>query len=272
MSLSVEVAGKSDVGCVRQNNEDNFGFDSRCGIYVVCDGMGGQAAGEVASKIAVDTVLDYFRQAHNRGSYPRGGVPVAGLSERAQALGGAIRSANAAIHQAAAQHAVHSGMGCTIVAALVDNDSVSIGHVGDSRLYRVRQGAIEQLTRDHSLVMEQVRRGVLTPQQAQRSEMQNIILRALGPEEHVEVDLEDMTAQAGDLLLLCSDGLTRHVADATILELAQGPLSPMAGRLIDAARAGGGSDNITVLLLRFQQLPWHKKLFGGDTAQSQDSF
>lgn len=271
MTLSVEVAGKSDVGCVRENNEDNFGYDSGCGIYVVCDGMGGEAAGEVASQLAVDTVLNYFRHARERGA--QGSPLPPGLSGRAQALGEAIRSANAAIRRAAAQHLGHAGMGCTIVATLVENDSFSIGHVGDSRVYRLRRGAIEQLTRDHSLVMEQVRRGILTPQQAQQSEMQNIILRALGPEENVEIDLDDVTAEPGDILLLCSDGLTRHLGDPQILDIIQGASSVAAAadRLVEAARQAGGSDNITVLLLRFQQLPWHKKLFGGSSAQSQPS-
>jgi serine/threonine protein phosphatase PrpC len=277
MSLTVEVAGKSDVGCVRQNNEDNFGYDSRCGIYVVCDGMGGQAAGEVASKMAVDTVLTYFREASKNGSYPPVGPAMESVSERANALGSAIHLANQAIYEAATKHRAQSGMGSTIVGVLVDKNFYSIGHAGDSRLYLVRQGAMEQLTRDHSLVMEQVRRGLLTLEEAQHSEMQNIIIRALGPEEKLQPDLDDQMAQAGDVLLLCSDGLIRHVPDDSILEIVQGTLSLqlMADRLIDAARDGGGSDNITVLLLRFEELPWYKILFrwlfGGGSPKWQNS-
>jgi protein phosphatase len=277
MSLSVDVAGKSDVGCVRQNNEDNFGYDSRFGIYVVCDGMGGQAAGEVASKMAVDTVLTYFREGSKYSSFPLVGTPVEGASERANTLGSAIRLANAAIYEAATQHAAQSGMGSTIVGVLVDHGFYSIGHAGDSRIYRIRQGAIEQLTHDHSLVMEQVRRGLLTVEEAQRSEMQNIIIRALGPEEKVQPDLDDQMAQPGDVLLLCSDGLIRHVPDDSILDVVQGTISLqlMADRLIDAARDGGGSDNITVLLLRFEDLPWYKIfsrwLFGGGSPKWQNS-
>jgi serine/threonine protein phosphatase PrpC len=278
MSLSVEVAGKSDVGCVRQNNEDNFGYDSRYGVYVVCDGMGGQAAGEVASKMAVDVVLTYFREGSKNGSYPPVGTPVETASERANNLGSAIHLANAAIYEAASNHAAQSGMGSTIVGALVDHGFYSIGHAGDSRIYRVRQGAIEQLTRDHSLVMEQVRRGLLTMEEAQHSEMQNIIIRALGPEEKVQPDLDDQMAQPGDVLLLCSDGLIRHVPDDSILEVVQGTISLqlMADRLVEAARDGGGSDNITVLLLRFEELPWFTKFFrwlfgGGSSRKWQDS-
>ncbi|MGZ4836714.1 MAG: Stp1/IreP family PP2C-type Ser/Thr phosphatase [Terriglobales bacterium] len=276
MSLSVEVTGKSDVGCVRQNNEDNFGYDSRYGIYVVCDGMGGQAAGEVASKLAVDTVLTYFREAKN-GSYPPVGEPIEGVSERAKALGSAIHLANSAIYEAATHHAAHSGMGSTIVAALVADSFFAIGHAGDSRVYLLRNGVLQQLTRDQSLVMEQVRRGLLTMEEAQKSEMQNIIIRALGPEDKVQADLDDQVAMPGDILLLCSDGLIRHVTDDQIQEILQGStsLQRMSDRLVEAAREGGGSDNITVLLLRFEELPWYKKLFrrmiGGGSPEWQNS-
>ncbi|MBZ5567504.1 MAG: Stp1/IreP family PP2C-type Ser/Thr phosphatase [Acidobacteriia bacterium] len=277
MSLTVEVAGKTDVGCVRKNNEDNFGYDSRCGIYVVCDGMGGQAAGEVASKMGVDVILTYFREAKKNGSYPTVGPPMDGVSERANALGSAIHLANEAIYEAATRHQTQSGMGSTVVGVLVGAGFFSIGHAGDSRIYLIREGAIQQLTRDHSLVMEQVRRGLLTMEEALHSEMQNIIIRALGPEEKVQPDLDDMMAQPGDVLLLCSDGLIRHVPDDSILEVVQGTISLqlMADRLIDAARDGGGSDNITVLLLRFEELPWYKKffrwLFGGGSPKWQNS-
>src|SRR5512142_62618 len=213
MSLTVEVAGKTDVGCVRSNNEDNFGWDRRYGIYTVCDGMGGQAAGEIASKMAVDTVLTYFRQAAATNTYPTFGKVVEGVSEGAAALASAIHLANQEIHEAATAHAAQAGMGSTITAVLVKDKFFSIAHVGDSRIYLLRPHAdlIQQLTNDHSLVMEQVRRGLLTMEEAQRSEMQNIIIRALGPDETVQADLDDLLALPGDMLLLTSDGLTRHV-------------------------------------------------------------
>ena len=278
MSLTVEVAALSDVGCVRKNNEDNLGYDSRHGIYIVCDGMGGQAAGEVASKMAVDTVLNYFREASRTGIYPQIGDVVESVTPRANRLGSAIRLANEAIHEAAMQHAAHSGMGSTIVSVLVDHGFFSVAHAGDSRIYLIRRGEIQQITRDHSLVMEQVRRGLITLEEANSSEMQNIIIRALGPEEKVVPDLDDMMAQPGDLLLLCSDGLTRHVADDALLEIAQGTvtLGLMAQRMIDAAKEGGGSDNITCLVMRFVDLPWWKRilraLFGGGSPKWQNSF
>ena len=280
MSLSVDVAGKTDIGCVRTNNEDNFGFDARYGIFVVCDGMGGQAAGELASKIGVDTMLNYFRQAHETGVQPQIGAPVEGVSLRANALGSAIRLSNEAVYQAAQKHADHAGMGSTLVAVLVDGDFYSLGHVGDSRVYLLRAGKLQQMTQDHSLVMEQVRRGLISLEEAQSSEMQNIIIKALGPEPHVEPDLDDQAALSGDLLLLCSDGLTRHVSDDNIEEILNHTLSLQLAceRLIDAAREGGGLDNITCVLLRFVQRPWHRRLsrsfgrlFGGGSPQWQNS-
>jgi serine/threonine protein phosphatase PrpC len=267
MALAVEVAGKTDVGCVRTNNEDNFGFDSRHGIFVVCDGMGGQAAGEVASKMGVDILLDYFRNhAPNAGMQSLNGQ---NGSSGAQSLANAIQLANKTIFHAGQEQNGRSGMGSTIVAALIHGNSLAIAHVGDSRIYLVRQGTIQQLTQDHSLVMEQVRRGYITLEQAQQSEMQNIILRALGSEEVVEADVEDLLALPGDVLLMTSDGLTRYVQDDEILKIVQEPrcLEKACDELVKAARDRGGDDNITCLLVRIINRPWYrsilKKLFFG---------
>lgn len=273
MALAVEVAGKTDVGCVRANNEDNFGYDSRYGIFVVCDGMGGQAAGEVASKMGVDILLDYFR---NETSVAEMRVANGALEYTAQSssagarsLASAIQLANRTIHKAGQAQNGRNGMGSTIVAALVRGNSLAIGHVGDSRIYLVRQGAIQQLTQDHSLVMEQVRRGYITLEQAQKSEMQNIILRALGSEEAVEADVEDLVAVPGDLLLMTSDGLTRHVQDEEILKILQAPgnLEDACTGLVQTAKDRGGDDNITCLLVRIVDRPWYQsilnKLFSG---------
>ncbi|MGZ4876376.1 MAG: Stp1/IreP family PP2C-type Ser/Thr phosphatase [Candidatus Angelobacter sp.] len=273
MALAVEVAGKTDVGCVRTNNEDNFGFDSRHGIFVVCDGMGGQAAGEVASKMGVDILLDYFRnQAPDAGMRSLNGQ---NGSSGAQSLASAIQLANKTIFQAGQEHNGRNGMGTTVVAALVRGNSLAIAHVGDSRIYLVRQGAIQQLTQDHSLVMEQVRRGYITLEQAQKSEMQNIILRALGSEEIVEADIEDLVTVPGDILLMASDGLTRYVQDEEILEIVQRPrgLQQACGELVKAARDRGGDDNITCLLVRIIDRPWYQSIlnklfFGGPQWQN----
>jgi protein phosphatase len=264
MSLAVEVAGKSDVGCIRTNNEDNFGYDTRYGIFLVCDGMGGQAAGEVASKLAVDAVLTYFRESATTGEYPVVGNAIEGISERAAGLASAVHLANAAIRETARNHAAQEGMGSTMVAVRVEGDFFSIANVGDSRIYLVRD-SIQQLTHDHSLVMEQVRRGLISLENARNSEMQNIIIRALGPDENVDPDLDDMMASPGDTLLLCTDGLTRHVEDDKIAEIIRNSpsLQQAVDSLIQAAKDGGGSDNVTCLLLRFVNQPWYKKLFSG---------
>ncbi len=146
MSLSIEVAGQSDIGCVRTNNEDNFGYDWRYGIYVVCDGMGGEAAGEVASKIGVDSVLGYCRQAVKSKENSPAPKVFEGVSARANILANAIHLANQQIRSAAAQNPEHRGMGSTIVALLVEGRTYSVAHVGDSRIYLLRKGTIQQLT------------------------------------------------------------------------------------------------------------------------------
>ena len=275
MALAMEIAGKTDVGCVRANNEDNFGYDSRYGIFVVCDGMGGQAAGEVASKMGVDILLDYFRQNAKHGSNPQADRSADGVSAGASSLASAIHLANRSIYQAGQQENGRSGMGSTIVAALVRGNALAIAHVGDSRIYLIRQGAIQQLTQDHSLVMEQVRRGYITLEQAQQSEMQNIILRALGSEEAVEPDIEDLVAVPGDVLLMTSDGLTRHVRDEEILQMvtASADLNRACNALVQAAKDRGGDDNITCLLVRIVERSWYQNIvsqlfFGGPQWQN----
>ncbi len=282
MTLAVEVAGKTDIGCVRANNEDNFGYDSRYGIFVVCDGMGGQAAGEVASKMGVDILLEYFRsgaqpEPENRpvaAQTTRNGVNAAADQETSElpaaastgaaALAGAIHVANRRIYEAGQRESGRSGMGSTIVAALVRGNALAIAHVGDSRIYMVRRGELRQLTQDHSLVAEQVRLGYITPEQAETSEMQNVILRALGAEPEVQPDAEDLLTVAGDLLLMTSDGLTRHIRDQEIQQIiiSSPSLDAACSRLIQAAKDRGGDDNITCLLLKMVERPWYKNIFG----------
>jgi protein phosphatase len=276
MKLATHAAGRTDVGLVRKNNEDNFGFDNRIGIFVVCDGMGGQAAGELASKIAVDTVLGYFHQEERRSGSEVLGRGFAEVSERANALANAVQLANKAIREASARDAGSAGMGCTLVAVRVEGNLFSIAHVGDSRIYLVRQGAIQQLTTDHSLVMEQVRRGMITLEEAEHCEMQNVIVRALGSEDSVEPDLADLSLEENDTLLLCSDGLSRYVKDSAMLEVIGRVenLEDACDGLIEAAKSGGSDDNITCLLIRAVEQTWSGRLFGriaGHTDNSQQS-
>jgi serine/threonine protein phosphatase PrpC len=263
MSLVIQAAGSTDIGLVRTNNEDNFGYDLRHGIFVVCDGMGGQQAGELASKIAVDTVLDYFRQ-DARDIAPVGGTSFEGVSVRAVGLANAIQLANQAIHEAASKDILHSGMGCTIVALSVEGDLFSIANVGDSRIYLIRDNTLVQLTNDHSLVMEQVRRGLLTMEEAATSKAQNVIVRALGVDDTVDPDLEDHQLAAGDVLLLCSDGMSRYVADEKMIEAVtkESNLDKACNNLVEAAKTGGSDDNITCLLVRAMHPSWRDRWFG----------
>ncbi|MGA2645293.1 MAG: Stp1/IreP family PP2C-type Ser/Thr phosphatase [Candidatus Sulfotelmatobacter sp.] len=262
MNLVFQAAGKTDIGLVRTNNEDNFGFDLRRGIFVVCDGMGGAAAGEVASKIAVDTVLEYFRNDSGRAESPVLGRKFEGVSEYAAGLGNAIQLANQAIQEAAAHNPNRSGMGSTIVAVCVHGMFFSIANVGDSRIYLARGGRIQQLTSDHSLVMEQVRRGLMTVEEAEKSDMQNVIVRALGSEDSVEPDLEDHEFAPGDGLLLCSDGMSRYVKEQKMLEVMSdvSSLDEACNELIEAAKSGGSDDNITCLLLHASEQSWGERL------------
>src|SRR5271167_3912858 len=249
MQSGLEVVGRSEVGRVRPSNEDSFGFDLRQGIFVVCDGMGGHAAGEVASKIAVDTLLSYFR---DKEPLAAADASLVDAPLGAQMLSDAVNKANETILEYAGAHATASGMGTTLVAARFADGKFTIAHVGDSRIYLLREGSLLQLTEDHSLVMEQVRRGVLTLEEAKKSSAQHIITRALGTEETIPPDLAEFPAQDGDILLLTTDGVLRHLEDEQIHEIVANchPLQLACDRLIDAALEAGGEDNATCVLIR----------------------
>lgn len=252
MSSSIQVAGRTDVGCVRRNNEDHFGYDTACGVYVVCDGMGGQAAGEVASRLAVDSVLEFFRRHSPNGDFPQVGEKFDDISREANALASAVQAAGNRIFHESRQHPGRQGMGTTITALLLRDGKASIAHVGDSRAYLLRDDQIQQLTADHSLVMEQVRRGLMTIEEAERSSIQNIITRALGSEENTEPDVQEVELRPGDTLLLTTDGLTKLVKIDRLREItaAAPTLDKACEALVAAARAAGGDDNITCLLVR----------------------
>ena len=268
MSFVIQAAGMTDIGLVRKNNEDNFGYDLSHGIFVVCDGMGGQQAGELASKIAVDTVLGYYREAP--GTTNDGVLRFEGVSQRAADLGAAVQLANQAIHDAGARDASIAGMGSTIVAVVIENNQFSIANVGDSRIYLIRKQEIAQLTQDHSLVMEQVRRGLMTLEEAENSNMQNVIVRALGTDDTVEPDLADHEFSSEDVLLLCSDGLSRYVEEDQITEaINQDSLEKACSDLIEKAKTGGSDDNITCLLIRATPPSWKDRFFGRLSAHSE---
>jgi serine/threonine protein phosphatase PrpC len=251
MNLALEVAGITDTGCVRSNNEDSFGYDTDIGIFVVCDGMGGAAAGEVASQIAVDCVLSHLRQSSISAIRAGREKGADDCSELSHELARAIRYANQRISECARDNPQQIGMGTTIVSALCCDRTISIAHVGDSRIYLIRQGRIQQLTVDHSLVMEHVRLGFIARDEVESSGLQNVITRALGTES-AEPDLAEVSVLPHDVLLLCTDGLTRHLTDSQLSELIGNAPSMETAciALIEAAKAQGGSDNITCVLVR----------------------
>jgi PPM family protein phosphatase len=250
--LHIQVGARTDLGRVRKNNEDCYSVDDALQLYVLSDGMGGEAHGEVASQLAVQTVLTHCRQSANSRSTPIFGESSPDVSERTNRLASAIRLANRKVFEAASADEEHKGMGATAVAVWVEGQRMSVAHVGDSRAYLLRAGVLEQLTADHSLVAEKVRVGILTPQEADASEMQSVLTRAVGTSPAVEVDTDEQMLLVGDTILLCSDGLTRMATEPEIAStlLTSSSAQEAADRLIDLANEGGGVDNISVIVLR----------------------
>jgi serine/threonine protein phosphatase PrpC len=234
------AAAQTDRGRKRPSNEDAFGFSVEHGVYIVCDGMGGAAAGEIASSIAVDEML---RQLTSRRE------AAVTLSEWAEK---AVCAANNAIFSRAQRNQRLNGMGTTLVALVVEERRVWVLNVGDSRCYRLRNGRIEQLTLDHSLVEEQVRLGRMSHSEALRSPLRNVITRALGTQNCVTPDCFEYRAEPGDLFMLCSDGLTRELADRTLESILSSNLAlqERCARLVEAAKKAGGHDNITCVLVQ----------------------
>lgn len=237
--------------------------------------MGGQAAGEVASKLGVDIVLEHCRQAARHPELEMVGAYEPEFSAVTNRLASSIRLSNQAIHEAAEQKPATAGMGSTVVAAQLTGNVLSVAHVGDSRIYLFHEGELRQLTQDHSLVMEQVRRGLLSPQEAEQSELSNVIMRALGAEPTVQVDLDELWVNEGDQVLLCSDGLTRMAPDAQIAEVLADRWTPQQAceQLVELANELGGEDNVSVILVRLLPSPppsWWRRalrfLVGGNQA------
>ncbi len=247
------AAAATDCGRKRPSNEDAFGYSVEHGVYVVCDGMGGAAAGEVASALAVDEMMRLLTSGGAAHSGTDWAEPGHSLIEDA---GQALAAANAAIFNRAKHNRNLSGMGTTLVSLMAENHRVWMMNVGDSRGYRLRKARpdckLEQVTLDHSLVEEQLRLGRMDRLEAQRSPFKNVITRALGTQSVVTPDIFELETEPGDLFLLCSDGLTRELSDAVIesvLKLEM-PLKDLCARLVEAANEAGGHDNITCLLVR----------------------
>jgi serine/threonine protein phosphatase PrpC len=250
--VQIVSGGVTNVGRVRANNEDCFKIVEALNLFVLSDGMGGEAHGEIASALAVETVVKHCLETENDPAMTVFGDMPAGWSEKTKRLSSAVHLANKSIYDSAQEHPEQHGMGATLTAAWIDGSKLSIAHVGDSRAYLLRSGTLQQLTSDHSLVAEQVRRGILTPAEAERSEMQSVLLRALGAHPEIEVDAEEHTLFERDVLVLCSDGLTRMVTEPEIAGKLQAEPDPAkaAERLVELANDQGGADNVTVLVVR----------------------
>jgi serine/threonine protein phosphatase PrpC len=243
--MKYAAAVRTDIGRKRLGNEDSFCVAPDMGLFVVADGMGGHAAGEVASRLAVDTIREWVARFRPRDGAPR--------DVSAACLADSIQAANRAVFEAAQAQPECSGMGTTVVSVLAVGRRVILAHVGDSRIYRIRADGIMQLSRDHSVVQEQLDRGLLTPEEAAVSRYRHLITRALGLQPSVEVEVQDLPWHAGDILLLCSDGLSDMLEAEDIFDQVRrhrDDLWAACGALVEQANARGGADNITVLLVQ----------------------
>jgi len=253
--LRIQTGARTDLGRVRKNNEDSFHLEPSLQLYVLSDGMGGEAHGEVASNLAVQTIVTHCQQSENSRATPTFGDAQPDVSERTNRLASAIHLANRKVFEMSAANPEKKGMGATIVAAWIEGQRLSLAHVGDSRAYLLRAGTLDQLTADHSLVAEKVRIGILTPQEADASELQSVLTRAVGTNANVQVDSNEQMLLVGDTLLLCSDGLNRMVTDPEIAStlLTSTSAQEAADRLIELANEYGGMDNVSVIVLRVTQ-------------------
>jgi protein phosphatase len=252
--MRVRFAGETHVGMTRPHNEDAIHLPVDERLVIVADGMGGHASGEVASKMAVDTVVDYFKETAEEQvlTWPFK-VDRQGNSDVTR-LVTAIKLANVKIHEHAQRDPACKGMGTTIVAALFRDDAIIVGHVGDSRLYRIREGTIHQLTEDHSLINDYIKMKRMTAEEAMSWPHKNVIVRALGMKESVQVDVYTEQPKLGDCYVMCSDGLSGMISDETIAVIAGGEpdLDRASEMLVSAANNAGGKDNITVVLARIE--------------------
>lgn len=256
----LEVESRTDVGIRRQINEDHLHADRVRGLLLVCDGMGGHAGGELAARLAVETITAFVERTRGGVAGPLPYPVDPGLPPETNRLAMAIRVANAEIFNVASRNPALAGMGSTVAGIIVDRTHAHIAHVGDSRVYRWRGDRLECLTRDHSALNELLDRGELRPEEAALYPDQNTITRALGTEPDVRVDVRVERLKEGDVFLLCTDGLTDHVSDRKLAECLTAAwqrdsrgmrLEWLAGELVRLANAKGGHDNITLVLARY---------------------
>jgi PPM family protein phosphatase len=254
--MKITYEALTDVGRKRKGNEDSLFVNPKEQLFVVADGMGGHAAGEVASKVAVESINEFvcLTSGDEEITWPFGLDD--SISYDGNRLKTAIRYANRKVLEATRERSDYEGMATTVCAVLVDGESANLGHVGDSRVYLHRAGELTQLTADHSWVNEQIQSGVISPDQARSHPLRNVVTRALGGKPDLLVDMQVHQGQPGDILLMCSDGLTTMIPDEDIgalLAESEGDLEKAAKSLVATANARGGEDNITVLLIRFDE-------------------
>lgn len=251
----IEAFGKTDVGRRRKLNEDNILIDRDTKLFAVCDGMGGHNAGEVASKMAIETLHAFIAKSHGEEkdiTWPYGLEP--NLSFEANRLKTAIKLANKRVFKAADNREDYTGMGTTLVAALVNDATLTVGNAGDSRCYLVRDGKLSQLTRDDSWVSAAWAEGILSTDEIDRHPLRNVITKAVGAKDNIELETGEHKLAAGDVVVLCSDGLHGMLTDEQIrglLDPFPASLEKAAGVLIDAANEAGGKDNVSVVLLKY---------------------
>lgn len=246
-----QICAKTDTGRARDNNEDSVAFDPDTHTVVLADGMGGYNAGEIASGMATAFIKsELSRWLIEAGSGAKG-------KEVRRSMEICVDNANLSVYNAANSNTQYAGMGTTLVVGVFHEGVFLVGHIGDSRCYRLRDGVLDQITRDHSLLQEQIDAGLITPEQATHSNIKNLVTRALGVEETVLLEVNEYPVEAGDIYLMCSDGLSDMVDDASIARIistGEG-LEQKAAALVEAANENGGRDNISVLLIEVAEAP-----------------
>ena len=259
MRPRLHIAGKTDKGRCRSKNEDFFLVDADLGFMVVADGMGGHAAGEVAAELASTLCTKQLKKSLQTGHVPvfYHVPPKDGLDPRSLILGDCVKFSNQAVYEAAQSSPDKHNMGTTLVAALWLDDRLAVAHVGDSRLYVVHSNRLQQCTTDHSFVQEQVTKGLLKPEEAEKSDLRNMLTRSVGVNENVDVDVVEVPLAQGDFILLCSDGLTKMLDDDQIALVFQNEMEPqkIVDELVRRANEAGGGDNITAVVARVEGEP-----------------
>src|SRR5688500_4886942 len=246
-------AGLTDVGRKRNHNEDSYLIDDELQLYVVADGMGGHAGGGTASRIAVETIDKELRKVRDGKDNPFANATQLQESPLPEVIRAAVERACLSIFHAAQEDPRLAGMGTTVISLLVRDDHAFFAHVGDSRAYLIRGDLIQQISEDHSLVNEQIKAGMITPEEAKHSRYKNIITRSVGFEEEVQVDVMGLVSEPGDVFVLCSDGLANMLEDRELLELVRATsFGDLPKKLVDVANERGGDDNITVIVVQTQ--------------------